>query len=137
MSDGLKFEDNSMQVKTALDDAIGRWLMEAAGELEAQVKRNTAVDTGKTKGSWRYRVDEGEQKAVVGSDYENAIWEEFGTGVYAEAGNGRKTPWAYKDGEGNWHKTKGKRPRRALKKAFTSMKPKLVRALEEKLKGLG
>ena len=136
MADGLKFEDNSMQVKTALDDAIGSWLMEAAGELEVQVKRNTAVDTGKTKGSWRYRVDEGEQKAVVGSDYQNAIWEEFGTGVYAEKG-GRKTPWTYKDAAGNWYTTNGKRPRRALKKAFTSMKPKLASALEEKLKGLG
>ena len=136
MSDGLKFTDNSMRVKSALGDAVEGWLLEASGELEAQVKRNTAVDTGKTKGSWRYKVNAAEQVAVVGSDYQNAIWEEYGTGIYAEAGDGRKTAWSYQDAAGNWHTTKGKRPRRALKKAFTSQKPKLIKALEAKLKEL-
>lgn len=133
---GLQFTDNSMQVKSVLDDVVESWLLEASGELEAQVKRNTAVVTGKTKGSWRYKINAADKTAVVGSDYQNAIWEEFGTGIYAEAGDGRKTPWAYKDDEGNWIKTRGKRPKRALKKAFASQKSKLVKALEMKLKEL-
>lgn len=35
---------------------------------------------------------------------------EFGTGIYNEDGTGRKTPWAWKDREGNWHTTRGMEP---------------------------
>ena len=41
----IQFTDNSAQVKAALDGAIVAYLYEAAGELEAQTKRNTRVDT--------------------------------------------------------------------------------------------
>lgn len=61
-----------------------------SGELEAQVKRNTRVDTGQTKGSWTYKVDEANGEAMVGSPQENAIWEEFGTGQYALNGDGER-----------------------------------------------
>ena len=132
----IEFEDNSMQVKTALEEACIAWLYEAGGELESQVKRNTAVDTGQLKGSWTYKVDESKQEAKVGSPLENAIWEEFGTGQYALNGDGRKTPWKYQDAKGNWHKTTGKHPRRALHKAFESKKSALITSLKNKLKEL-
>lgn len=75
----VKFEDYSMQVMAALDDAAIAYLYEAGGELEAQVKRNTRVGrTGQTKGSWKYVVDESKGECTVGSPLENAIWEEFG-----------------------------------------------------------
>ena len=38
------FEDNSIRVKEALNEAIIAYLHEAAGEVEAQAKRNTRVD---------------------------------------------------------------------------------------------
>lgn len=62
----VKFEDNSIKVKAALNHATIQWLYEASGELEAQVKRNTRVDTGQTKGSWTYKVDEANGEAMVG-----------------------------------------------------------------------
>lgn len=130
----VEFEDNSMKVKGMLDEAVMGFLYEAAGELEAQVKRNTRVDTGKTKGSWQYRVDESKQEAVIGSMMENAIWEEFGTGEYAVNGDGRKGGWAYIDSEGKGHFTYGKKPTRTLQKAFTSKKDILVRRAENILK---
>lgn len=133
----VNFHDNSIQCKEAIERAGIAWLHEAAGELEAQTKRNTKVDTGQTKGSWQNRVDEAKQEAVVGSSFENAIWEEFGTGEYALNGDGRKTPWSYKDARGNWHTTKGKKPRRALWNAFTSLKSRLIAAAEAKFRGLG
>ena len=61
----IQFTDNSAQVKAALDGAIVAYLYEAAGELEAQTKRNTRVDTGNTKSSWSYHVDEAAGKAVA------------------------------------------------------------------------
>lgn len=133
----VEFDDYSIRAKEALNDATKKWLREASGELEAQVKRNTSVDTGQLKNSWTYSVDEDAGEAKVGSPLENAIWEEFGTGQYALNGDGRKTAWTYKDQKGNWHKTTGKKPNRALNNAFTSLKGKLQARLEQIMKGLG
>lgn len=112
-------------------------LEEAAGELESQVKRNTAVKTGQTKNSWSHNVhDWGDEfEAEVGSDYENAIWEEFGTGEYALNGDGRKGGWFYEDAEGNGHFTHGKKPRRPFHKAYITLKPKLIKFIQDRFKG--
>lgn len=130
----IEFKDNSIEVKEALNDAIIAFLYEAAGELESQVKRNTPVDTGQLKSSWDYNVQEYKCEAVIGSPLENAIWNEFGTGQYALHGDGRKTPWKYKDIKGKWHTTTGKRPQRSFHYAFEFVKPKLQTTLEKKLK---
>lgn len=132
----LEFEDYSIEVKAALNEAVIAFLHEAAGELESQVKRNTPVDTGQLKGSWDYKVYEQKGEAVIGSPLENAIWNEFGTGQYALHGDGRKTPWKYQDVKGEWHTTTGKRPQRSFHYAFEFVKPKLQTALANKLKGL-
>lgn len=132
----VEFKDYSMKVKAAINDAAIAWLYEASGELEGQVKRNTAVDTGQLKGSWDYKIDESKLESTIGSPLENAIWEEFGTGEFALGGKGRKTPWRYKDGKGNWHYTKGKKPRRALFRAFTKLKPKIEKSAQSKFKGV-
>lgn len=123
----VRFEDNSAQVINALEDAVVAFLEEVGGEIEAQVKRNTRVDTSKTKGSWTHVVDEGKQQVTIGNPLQNAIWEEFGTGEYAVHGDGRKTPWVYKDIYGKWHRTTGKKPTRALQKAIDSKKGAIQR----------
>lgn len=132
----VEFEDNSVKVKDAIEAAALNWLREAAGEIQAQAMRNTRVDTGKTKQSWEYVVDEGAMKATVGSNAENAIWEEFGTGQYALKGNGRKTPWSYQDKDGKWHRTTGKKPTRAFFKAYTMNKSKLKKSFETAMNGI-
>ena len=52
MASEIKYEDYSDKVLSKMDNIIIAWLYEAAGELQAQVKRNTRVDTGQLKGSW-------------------------------------------------------------------------------------
>ena len=131
----VHFEDNSIRVKEALNEAIIAYLHEAAGEVEAQVKRNPRVDTGETKGSWTYRVDEGKKEATIGSGLENAIWEEFGTGEYAAEGNGRKGGWVYTDRHGETHFTRGKTPTRAFSSAFESTKPKIIKRAQQVIGG--
>lgn len=128
------FEDYSIEVMGAIDSKINAALEECAGEIESQTKRNTRVDTGKTKNSWQHTVNEDEHIAYIGSNYENAIWEEFGTGEYAS--NGRKGGWAYQDEKGDWHYTVGKKPSRAFFKAFTSLKNKVIARIQNALKGL-
>lgn len=127
----MQFIDNSVKVKKVLNDKGIAWLHEACGELEAQTKRNSKVVTGKTKGSFQYSVDESSLEGAVGSNYENAIWEEFGTGEYALNGDGRKGGWFYKDAQGKGHFTHGKHPKRLLFKAFTALKSKLIQRAQE------
>ena len=132
------FKDYSKIVINKLNNNAVQWLEEASGELEAQTKRNTKVDTGKTKGSWEHRVNESKMEAEVGSRYKNALWEEFGTGIYAINGDGRKdVPWVYKNpNDGKFYATVGKKPRRALYKAYTSLKNKLIKSAQERFKRL-
>lgn len=109
----------------------------AGGEIQAQTQRNSRVDTGQTKGSYKYMVDEGkdESTVAVGSDLENAIWEEFGTGEYALHGDGRKGGWVYKSKkDGKFYHTYGKTPRQPLTKAFQSVAPKIKKQLVNVIK---
>lgn len=135
----VTFIDHTEEVKGLIAELAYRALEEAAGELESQVKRNTAVDTGQTKNSWTHRVAgsmvAGEYKAEIGSPMENAIWEEFGTGEYALNGDGRKGGWFYVDEKGDGHFTHGKHPRRPFFKAYTSLKNKLIKHIQDVFKG--
>ena len=131
----VQFDDFSMQVKAALEEAAVQFLHEAAGELVSQTARNSPVDTGQLKNSWQYRVDESKLEATIGSPLENAIWNEYGTGEYALEGNGRKGGWSYKDDHGDWHHTFGKKPERTFDKAYKVLKPKIIKRVEDVLKG--
>lgn len=132
----VQFQDNSIKVMNAMEDIAVAFLHEAGGEFEAQAKRNSRVDSGQTKGSWQYTVDENKLEAVVGSPLENAIWEELGTGEHALEGNGRKGGWYYVDNDGNGHFTYGKKPSRALWNAFSSLKSKVISRAEQLFRGL-
>ncbi len=138
VSNGIVFEDYSAKCIDALKDSAIAFLEEAGGEVEAQTKRNCAVKTGKTKGSFQHQVDEGSLTVQIGSNYENAIWEEFGTGLYALEGDGRKdVPWWYKGADGVWHSTSGKHPKRMLFNAFESLRGVIQQIAESRFGDLG
>lgn len=132
------FEDYTIEVQNAIDVNIRAALEQAAGEMESAVKRTSRVDTGKTKNSFSHKItgDGTSTTAYIGSNYENAIWEEFGTGEYALQGGGRKGGWKYKDEKGNWHFTHGKRPSRAFYKAYMTTKSTVMNILQNALGGL-
>lgn len=99
----VEFQDFSVKVTEAMEEALIAGLYEAAGELEARTKRNSRQ--GHTYGSinatalWDHIVEEGEMKASVGSQHEAGYWEEFGTGEHALNGDGRKGWWVYVEGQ--------------------------------------
>ncbi|KIR03460.1 hypothetical protein P261_02275 [Lachnospiraceae bacterium TWA4] len=132
----IKFEDYSNDIKNIIKEKSVAWLTEASGEIEAQTKRNCTVVTGKTKGSFTHVVDEEALEGHIGSNYDNAIWEEFGTGLYALEGNGRKTPWIYKDSKGKTYRTVGKKPKRMLHNAYHSLKGVLESSARSMFGGL-
>lgn len=143
----IEFVDNTLKVNKALDDALGAFLLEASGEIVAQTARRTPVDMGQLKGSWKANVDESEGVATIGSDLENAIWNEFGTGEYAAKHNGRKGGWYIhesklsskaksrmkrvegKDGK-VFYFTLGKKPQRSLENGYNAAKGGIVRRAE-------
>lgn len=141
------FQDFSVQVKGALSSAVDQYLEEASAEIESAARRKSRVDSGQLKGSWDHRVSSAKQEATVGSPLENAVWEEFGTGEYAEKGDGRKGGW-YLPAEKLSAKaklkmretkikgkvfyfTRGKKPARTLHTAYENSKPKIIRRAKE------
>jgi len=116
----VEFKDFSMKVKKRMDQAAENFLEEACALVESQAKMNSRVRTGQTKGSIDHRISD--NVGYVGSNYQNAIWEEFGTGEYALKGDGRKGGWLYKDESGETHFTRGKKPSRALWNSYNTHK---------------
>ena len=132
----VRFEDYTLKVIEKINGSVGVALEQSAALLEKEVKRTARKDTGQLRNSWQHKVVESEHTAYIGSPLENAIWEEFGTGEHAANGNGRKTPWVYKDRKGDWHTTTGKRPQRTLENAYNSTKDKIEKLISNTLKGL-
>lgn len=99
----VEFQDFSVRVTEAMEDALIAGLHEAAGELEARTKRNSRQ--GHKYGDiqatalWKHKVDEAQKEASVGSPYEAGFWEEFGTGEHALNKDGRKGWWVYVEGQ--------------------------------------
>ena len=153
----VKFEDNTIKVTNAIEQACIKFLHGAAGELESQAIRNTRRDKSQLAGQWGYKINKAKLEAVVGNPLENAIWEEFGTGEYALKGNGRKTPWyvpvdgylgkkkptyngkvivVYGKNKKKYYKTNGKRGTRAFEKAKNTVQPKIEKYAEQAFGGL-
>ena len=74
-------------------------------EAEGYAKDLAPVDTGRGRNSISHKVDESEPAAYIGTNLDYMIYQELGTGIYAEGG--RPTPWVYQDANGNWHWTRG------------------------------
>lgn len=162
MGSSVKLTNKLPQLSAEAEKAALKWLEETSGEIESQTKRNTRVDTAETKNSWTHQVDEGKKEAVIGSDKENAIWEEYGTGEHAADGNGRSGYWVFVKGSGtssmaknqktytleeakkvvamlrdkglDAYYTNGKEPNPALHNAWDSVIPKAKKNLPALLK---
>jgi HK97 gp10 family phage protein len=100
--------------------AVRIGLEKGASIIEREAKRNVAVDTGHL-GQFITHVVE-DTRAVIGTNVAYAPFVEFGTGIKAENGNGRKTPWWYKyegnKGDKGWRFTYGSKPQPFLRPAF-------------------
>lgn len=154
----IVFKDNSLQVKNTIDDSLIAWLNEATKEIESKVKRESPVDTSKLKKSWNSKVDRKDKKGIIGSASENAIWNEFGTGVHSSKGLGRKSPWyvntdaigskskkpsfrgkvqvVYGRNGKKYFKTDGKPAQHTLEQSFVALKTKVKNQLKKKLRGM-
>ncbi len=65
--------------------------------VEAAAKEKCPVDLGHLRGSISTKTEEvdGGVNVIVGTNLKYAAYVEFGTGIHAENGQGRKTPWRW------------------------------------------
>lgn len=114
----IKFTDNTPQLHEALDSWAERvltiWGMTVQDYAQLLVPTGTADSTGiegyvggALKQSLTYAVDLAKKTVTIGSNLFYSVYVELGTGIFAEKGNGRKTPWVWKDFNGKWHFTRG------------------------------
>lgn len=133
----MKFEDNSAAVKRELERAVIRGLIKAAMLVESQAVLLVPVNTGGLRNSIGYKVNESELVAYIGTNCEYAIYVEYGTGEFAENGNGRKGGWVYKTPDGEVHFTYGMPPQPYLRTAFRQNQKAIKDILADCLKSLG
>ena len=114
-----------------VESALG--LACATVERSAKMKApKTANSTGALRRSIESRI-EGDV-GIVFTNLEYAPYVEYGTGLFAENGDGRKdVPWFYKDDEGNWHATKGQKPHPFMRPALNENRENIKRILKEAL----
>lgn len=141
-----------------------QWLHEISQTVAADANSHVKMkgDAGVSpRGSYEQHV--AGHSAEVGSGKESAFWEEYGTGAYAEHGDGRKGWWVYIQGQERTtggksyptqqdaeaaadyirekHKknavvTNGTKPHHTLENAFVRNRPKAQQALSEKIGGV-
>ena len=117
--DGLVDEDK-------MRAAIGK----ACALVERTAKQMAPKGNGELRRSITSRVDG--DVGIVYTPLEYAPYVEFGTGLFAEGGNGRKdVPWCYQDDEGEWHTTSGMAPHPFMRPALNENREEIKRILKE------
>jgi HK97 gp10 family phage protein len=114
--------------------AIKRAMGKCCALVERTAKQTAPKGNGELRNSIQSEVkDDGfNVLGVIYTPLEYAPYIEYGTGLFAEAGNGRKdVPWHYQDEKGNWHSTSGQPPRPYLRPALADNSEKIKNILKE------
>lgn len=102
--------------------------------VEGTAKELCPVDDGQLRQSINSKVIDN-RNASIGTNVEYAPYVHQGTGIYATNGDGRKTPWSYKDAEGKWHTTRGQQPNPFLERALDNERNKIIKIFREEIRG--
>ena len=99
---------------------------------EMASRADGSVRTGNLRASIQTEtfVEDGIPTSETGPTAEYAPYVEYGTGIYAADGSGRKTPWRYKDEEGKWHVTSGQEAQPFAEPGFQAAQPQIKRLAE-------
>ena len=97
--------------------------------VEAKAKENTPVDWGTLRSSISHKVDtsKGSAEGYIFTGEEYAPYVELGTGIYADDGRGRQTPWVYYDDKTDkFYKNVGQQPKKMISNAMVSEQGKVL-----------
>ena len=126
-------EETAELLESLLDEAK---VKKALGKCCALVERAAKQKAPKGDGDLRRSITSKVEglEGVVFTALEYAPYVEYGTGLFAENGNGRKdVPWVYCDDKGNWHTTSGRQPSPYMRPALNENRENIKRILKEAL----
>lgn len=115
-----------------LESVMGK----ACALVERSAKEKAPKGSGDLRRSITSKVENTGDNVVgvVFTPLEYAPYVEYGTGLFAEGGNGRKdVPWRYKDDEGNWHSTSGMKPHPYMRPALNENRELVRKIIKEAL----
>ncbi|MDE6780861.1 MAG: hypothetical protein K2J40_05310 [Ruminococcus sp.] len=131
----FKITDNRTAVVSALESAVGKTLEEIGMRAMGYAVMNAPVGTPESTGIVGYRGSSlknsinykvVENSVHVGTNITSGetnepygLYVELGTGVYADNGQGRKSPWIWTDKNGKKHWTKGIKPTHFLRNSIS------------------
>jgi HK97 gp10 family phage protein len=130
--DGIVDAMDTMLANAESTEAVGK----ACALVERDAKKKAPKDNGPLRRSITSEVKKegGDIVGVVYTPLEYAPYVEYGTGLFAEGGNGRKdVPWHYKDDKGEWHSTSGQHPQPFLRPALDENREQITRLIREGL----
>jgi len=88
----------TVQLENLANIDLTKALTKACYLVENSAKEKVPVNTGYLQRSITHEVEG--NVGIVGTNTEYAPYIEFGTGLFAEEGNGRQTPWRYQTPDG-------------------------------------
>ena len=104
-------------------------------EMHQKASRKVRVDSGHLKRSLTIEFLDNGLTGRVYTDVEYGMYIEYGTGIYATGGRGRKTPWVYYNAKlGRFVQTSGMSPRPFMRPSFYEQRPKFKKDMERLLK---
>lgn len=107
-------------------------LAKACALVERSAKQKAPKGDGHLRRSITSKVDMAEQQGTVFTPLEYAPYVEYGTGLFAEDGNGRQdVPWHYQDEKGEWHTTSGMKPQPYMRPALDENRADIIRIIKE------
>lgn len=95
----------------SVEGEVKRIVVDTAIMILSNAKALAPADDGNLRDSIELEVRNGGLTAIVRVTASYAVYVEFGTGIYAVEGDGRKTPWTYYSNKlGRFVTTKGMKP---------------------------
>ena len=125
-------ELNRILDKIAEGDGIKKAINDACLLVEREAKLKCPSKTGELRSSIAAEAHDFEGQ--VGTPLQYGVYVEYGTGLFAAKGNGRKeVPWHYQDAKGQWHSTSGQPPQPFLIPAFNENRKEIIEMIKEGL----
>ena len=114
-------------------EGIYKALGKACALVERSAKQKAPKGDGTLRGSISSKVDKEKLQGIVFTPLEYAPYVEYGTGLFAEGGNGRTwdLPWHYQDEKGEWHSSSGQDPHPYMRPALEENREQIKKILKE------
>lgn len=129
--------NNIPKLKKTIGVGVERALNASGEFITGEAQDRVAIDTGELHGLIGYDVHLDDQEVRIGTNVEHGIYVEFGTGIHAEGGDGRKEPWWYyyegKNGPRGWRRTKGQKPQPWLRPALDDNKDRVPKLFKREI----